>query len=187
MFAIVSGLVSFSARGATTPQTMRDTLIGRIGALARAHDLVRPAIAGEGGGLPGTTLEALLRALLQPFGGGDGMSERLCLHGPELQLGPTTAPAIALAMHELATNAAKYGALSRDRGTVAIDWESGEASLRLRWREQGGPAVAEPARRGFGHRLVTQSAAQLGGRASFHWPEEGLTVELLLPLDRVVV
>jgi two-component system CheB/CheR fusion protein len=185
LFAIVSGLVSFSARGAPTTREMRDALLGRIGALARAHDLVRPAIAGDGGGLPGTTLQALLQALLEPFGGGHGMPERLCLQGPTLPLGPTAAPAIALALHELATNAAKYGALSRDGGTVAIDWTAGEAGLLLRWIEQGGPPVAPPAHRGFGHRLVTQSAAQLGGTAGFRWAAAGLAVELLLPLDRV--
>ena len=117
LFAIVSGLVSFSARGAATPGEMRDALLGRIGALARSHDLVRPAIAGNNG-LPGTTVGALLRALLEPFGGGDGLPERLCLRGPALPLGPTGAPPIALALHELATNAAKYGALSQEGGTV---------------------------------------------------------------------
>lgn len=185
LFAIVSGLVSFSARGVETPLEMRDALLGRVGALARAHDLVRPAIAGNAAGLPGTTLQALLEALLEPFGGGDGLPERLGLHGPVLPLGPTAAPAVALAVHELATNAAKYGALSQDGGTVAIDWTAGAEGLRLRWLEQGGPAVAPPDHRGFGHRLVTQSAAQLGGSADFRWAAEGLAVELLLPLDRV--
>ncbi|WP_165982143.1 sensor histidine kinase [Dankookia rubra] len=185
LFAIVSGLVSYSARGAATPQAMRNALLGRVGALARAHDLVRPAIAGLGADLPGTTLEALLRALLEPFGGDDGMPERLRLQGPTLPLGPTAAPAIALAVHEMATNAAKYGALSREGGTVTVDWTADGAGLRLRWTEQGGPAVATPAHRGFGHRLVNQSAAQLGGTAGFDWATDGLAVELLLPLGRV--
>lgn len=185
LFSIVSGLVSFSARGAGTTQAMRDALLGRIGALARAHDMVRPAIAGEGTGLPGTTLQALLQALLEPFGGGQGLPDRLRLSGPALPLGPTAAPAIALVVHELATNAAKYGALSQEGGRVSIDWTLGAAGLRLRWMEQGGPMVASPAHRGFGHRLVTQSAAQLGGSAAFHWTAEGLVVELLLPLARV--
>lgn len=192
LFSIVSGLVTFSARGATTTQAMRDALLGRIGALARAHDLVRPAIAGVGAGLPGsqanlpgTTLQALLQALLDPFGGGEGQPDRLCLAGPALPLSPTAAPAIALVVHELATNAAKYGALSRDDGRVAIDWVVSAAGLLLRWREEGGALVPPPAHRGFGHRLVTQSAAQLGGSAGFHWTAEGLVVELRLPLDRV--
>jgi two-component system CheB/CheR fusion protein len=185
LFAIVSGLVSFSARGAATPGEMRDALLGRVAALARAHDLVRPAIAGGGAGLPGTTLQALLEALLEPFGGGHGLPERLSLQGPGLQLGPTSAPAVALAVHELATNAAKYGALSCTAGSVAIDWSVGTDGLGLRWIEQGGPSVAPPAHRGFGLRLVTQSAAQLGGTAEFRWATAGLTVELRLPLDRV--
>ncbi|MFC7474443.1 sensor histidine kinase [Dankookia sp. GCM10030260] len=185
LFAIVSGLVSFSARGATSPREMRDALLGRVGALARAHDLVRPAIAGAGAGLPGTTLAEVLQALLEPFAGGGSLPERVSLQGPVLPLGATSAPAVALAVHELATNAAKYGALSHAGGTVAITWTADAAGLHLRWTERGGPAVAPPAHRGFGHRLVTQSAAQLGGTASFAWPAEGLAVELLLPLDRV--
>ena len=92
---------------------------------------------------------------------------------------------MALVVHELATNAAKYGALSGDSGTVAIEWAAAQPDLRLRWVEQGGPAAAAPAQHGFGHRLVTQSAAQLGGTAEFRWAAEGLAVELRLPLGRV--
>jgi PAS domain S-box-containing protein len=185
LFAIVSGLVTYSARGATTPQAMRDALLGRIGALARAHDLVRPAIAGNSGCQPGTTLPGLLQVLLAPFQGGDALPERLCLRGPALPLGPNAAPPIALALHELATNAAKYGALSRTGGRVAIDWETQEGALRLRWLEAGGPPATAPGASGFGHRLVTQSAAQLGGSAVFDWTEDGLRVELRLPLARL--
>ncbi|MFZ4409276.1 MAG: sensor histidine kinase [Paracraurococcus sp.] len=184
LFAIVSGLVSFSARAAGTPREMRDALLGRVGALARAHDMVRPAIAGDAAGLPGTTLPALLQALLAPFGGG-GLPERLTLAGPALPLGAVAAPPFALMVHELATNAAKYGALSRDGGAVSIAWAAAEGRLRLRWTELDGPSVTPPASHGFGHRLVTQSAAQLGGTAEFRWAPEGLVVELSLPLDRL--
>ncbi|MDO9709507.1 sensor histidine kinase [Paracraurococcus lichenis] len=184
LFAIVRGLVSFSARGADTPAGMRDLLIGRIGALARAHDLVRPAIADDGGGVPATTLTAMLGALLDPFAG-EGLRERIALDGPPVPLGSFAAPPLMLALHELATNAAKYGALSREHGRVAIDWTEADGTLRLRWSEAGGPAVAPPERKGFGHRLITQSAAQLGGSARFAWHPDGLRVELLLPRARL--
>ncbi|MCB4821833.1 sensor histidine kinase [Roseicella aerolata] len=185
LFAIVNGLVAYSARGAASSQAMRDALLGRVGALARAHDLVRPAIAGDAGRQSGTTLPGLLQVLLAPFQGGHALPERLRLHGPALPLGPNAAPPIALALHELATNAAKYGALSRAGGRVAIDWETQDGSLRLRWMEAGGPPAAAPGASGFGHRLVTQSAAQLGGSAAFDWTEDGLRVELRLPLARL--
>lgn len=185
LFAVMSGLVTFSAREAASPGAMRETLLGRIEALARAHDLVRPAIAGGVGGAQSTSLAALLRALLAPFGGEEDAAGRLRLEGPEMPLGPAAAPPVALALHELATNAAKYGALSREGGTVLIGWSAEADCLSLRWTEWGGPAVAVPARRGFGHRLVTQSAAQLGGSAQFRWAPEGLAVELRLPLERL--
>nr|WP_256476094.1 PAS domain-containing protein [Siccirubricoccus soli] len=186
LFAIIGGLVVFTARTAETPEAMRRTLLGRIEALARAHDLVRPAMAGSTA-LPatggGTTLGQLLEALLAPF---QGEPERLSLDGPAIRLGATGAPPVALAMHELATNAAKYGALSRAGGRVGIGWElTGEGAVLLRWVELGGPAVQAPEGAGFGHRLVRQSCAQLGGEAAFEWAATGLTVQLRLPVDRL--
>jgi PAS domain S-box-containing protein len=194
LFAVISGLVSFTARSAPTPAAMRSALTGRIDALARAHDLVRPALGGALAMEPGGTgLEALAEALLHPFGPEpEAPAERLVLAGPPIRLGPTAAPPIALALHEMATNAAKYGALARPDGTVTLRWSTipragRSAALRLVWEESGGPPAPQPERDGFGHRLVTQSSAQLGGAALFHWSPTGLAVELLLPIDRLSV
>ena len=190
LFAIIAGLVVFTARSAPTPAAMRATLTGRIQALAQAHDLVRPAFGGALTMQPGgTALEALARALLHPFQS-ETTAERLLLAGPPVRLGPTAAPPLALALHEMATNAAKYGALTRPEGQVALRWSivprrGRDAALRLMWEETGGPPAPEPKRDGFGHRLVTQSCAQLGGAALFHWSTDGLAVELVLPLDRL--
>ncbi|WP_149540012.1 sensor histidine kinase [Siccirubricoccus phaeus] len=188
LFAIIGGLVSFTARTAVTPEAMRRTLLGRIEALARAHDLVRPAMAG-GAGMPsggGTTLEQLLASLLAPFRAPPGQPERLALAGPPLRLGHTAAPPIALAVHELATNAAKYGALSASGGAVRVAWTAGPGEpVVLSWEERGGPSATAPDGVGFGHRLVRQSCAQLGGEAAFDWSVEGLTVRLRLPVDRL--
>ncbi|MBL6454805.1 PAS domain-containing protein [Belnapia sp. T6] len=194
LFAVIAGLVTYTARGAASPDSMHTMLLGRIQALAQAHDLVRPALGGalameEGG----TAVQALATALMKPFRPGSlaapGRVERVLLSGPPVRLGPTAAPPLALALHELATNAAKYGALSREAGQVTLSWSVQDAAegnmLRLLWQERDGPATHQPGRTGFGHRLVTQSSGQLSGSAQFHWAEPGLTVELLLPMDRL--
>ncbi len=203
LFAVIGGLVSFTARTAASPETMRKTLLGRIGALARAHDLVRPALVGAVvDRAAGPTLVQLLEALMEPFRAGFGQPERLRLAGPPVLLGQTGAPPLALALHEMATNAAKHGALANDAGRISIDWtvlpaEAGAIpgplaggeplgpSLLLRWQERGGPAVGGPSLAGFGQRLITQSCAQLGGTARLDWEAAGLAAELLLPLQRL--
>ncbi|MFC7543073.1 PAS domain-containing protein [Siccirubricoccus deserti] len=189
LFAIISGLVTFTARTAPDPEAMRRALLGRIEALARAHDLVRPAMTGdssERAEAPGTTLQSLLEALLAPFLAGPGQPARLTLAGPPVRLGHVGAPPVALALHELATNAAKYGALSAGAGMVRIGWTAAPGlPVILRWEECGGPPAAEPDGAGFGHRLVRQCCAQLGGEALFDWAPSGLTVELRLPADRL--
>jgi len=193
LFAIITGLVTFTARDAGTPQEMRTRLLGRIGALARGHDLVRPALTGGAVERAGLLLQ-LLEALLEPFRSAHGQPERLCLAGPPVPLGRTGGPPLALILHELATNAARHGALSRCGGRISVRWhllppEDTAAGtgpcLLLRWQEQGGPAAAAPSGTGFGHRLVVQSCAQLGGTARFDWGPKGLTVELRLPLERL--
>ncbi len=189
LFAVIAGLVSFSARGAASPQEMRATLLGRIDALARAHDLVKLAIGGGVAEAPApgqhTTLQALAEALLAPFRT-PAEPGRLRLEGEPVTVGALAAPPLALVLHELATNAARHGALSCPGGTLAVQWQhpGADGTLRLRWDEQvlAMPAVANP---GFGQRLVTQCAAQLGGQASFEWRDSGLLVELVLPLARL--
>ncbi len=189
LFAVIAGLVSFSARGAATPQEMKATLLGRIDALARAHDLVKLAIGGGFAEAPApghqTTLHTLAEALLAPFRA-PGEHERLRLEGEPVIVGALAAPPLALVLHELATNAARHGALSRPGGSLAVQWRPAEAEemLQLEWDERGDPALPQ-ASPGFGQRLVTQCAAQLGGRANFHWRDNGLLVELALPLARL--
>ncbi|MBX6741159.1 MAG: PAS domain-containing protein [Acetobacteraceae bacterium] len=194
LFAVISGLVTFTARDAGTPQEMRARLLGRIGALARGHDLVRPALTGGAVEQAGSMLVQLLEALLEPFRSANGQPERLCLAGPPVPLGRTGGPPLALILHELATNAARHGALSRCGGRISVAWsvlpleeapEGAGACLSLRWQERGGPAASRPCSAGFGHRLVVQSCTQLGGTARFDWAPEGLTVELRLPLERL--
>jgi two-component sensor histidine kinase len=100
-----------------------------------------------------------------------------------VQLRPATAQTLALALHELVTNSAKYGALSSPSGRLAMNWQSEDGELRLTWDESGGPRVSAPASRGFGTRSVIASIeSQLGGRADFDWRPEGLLCALSVPL-----
>lgn len=190
LFAVIAGLVTFTARGVQSPQEMRATLLGRIEALAQAHDLVKLAI---GGGIPATkgpghhtTLGVLAEALLAPYRGASEC-RRLRLEGEEIGVGALAAAPLALLLHELATNAARHGALARPGGLLALRWRRAEENLHLVWDEQLG--LAEPpvpaGEPGVGQRLVTQSALQLGGRAGFAWRPQGLLVELSLPLARL--
>ncbi len=190
LFAVIAGLVTFSARGAASPQEMRATLLGRIDALARAHDLVKLAIGGgfaeAASDADHTTLHALAEALLAPFRT-PAEPQRLRLEGEAVTVGALAAPPLALVLHELATNAARHGALAQPGGSLAVQWLPPDAAgtLRLLWDERAVGTMSVPASQGFGQRLVTQCAAQLGGRASFDWREGGLLVELALPMGRL--
>ena len=103
------------------------------------------------------------------------------LDGPPVLLEPNAAQAIALALHELATNAAKYGALSAAAGRIGLTWQCDpDGRLTVRWQETGGPPVQAPAHRGFGGRVIEQMANQLRGTAQFDWRREGLVCEIIV-------
>jgi len=96
-------------------------------------------------------------------------------------LAPDVAQAVAVTLHELATNASKYGALSDAKGQIKLTWSHAEdGQLTLRWTELGGPRVNVPQRLGFGSRLIEGTISQLGGKARFNWPSEGLVCEIAL-------
>ncbi len=146
---------------------------GRIAAMARAHSLLAE------GRWDGADLRALAMGELAAY------ADRVKLDGPPARLSADAAQPVAMLLHELATNAAKYGALSEPAGKVALSWGFGgaDAGLRLRWAEKGGPAVAgPPARGGFGSRLLNSLAErQLGGRLVLDWEPDGLRATLALP------
>jgi PAS domain S-box-containing protein len=112
--------------------------------------------------------------------------DRFTMKGPPLQLGPKSAVALSMALHELCTNAVKYGALSAATGRIAVAWATDGGRLRLEWREYGGPAVVAPVHTGFGSLLIERSlAAQLQGRVTMDYAHDGLTAEVDAPLDAV--
>jgi PAS domain S-box-containing protein len=159
-------------------------LSGRIQSLARAHSLLA-ASRWEG-----ADLKQLVTEELAPFAArGSG---RVVISGPAIRLKPEAAQALALVIHELATNAVKYGALSGEAGRVEIRWAmapgSFEGRLCIDWRERGGPAVdGPPTRRGFGSTVMQASVErQLKGKVRLDWETEGLSCELALPADQIV-
>ena len=154
---------------------------GRLAALARAHGL---AASGNWGGVG---LRAVLDAALAPHA---DVPERVALEGRDLMLTPRAAQTLSLAFHELATNAAKYGALAARAGRLQVRWAAtpeDASRLLLDWRESGGPAVEPPSRRGFGSELVQRSLEhELCGRVVLEFPPTGLVARLELPLAELV-
>ncbi|HYE46569.1 MAG TPA: PAS domain-containing protein [Caulobacter sp.] len=181
IFSVVSGLVALSARRFPDAAGFAGDLRERIVALGRAHDFVRPqAVAGQARRL--TRLSQLLAELLKPYRTED--ADRVRIEGDEADIDDQAATPLALVFHELATNAAKYGALSRPEGRVTITSRAGEDALHVEWAETGGPPVkGPPAEEGFGSTLAQLSTeTQLGGRLTKDWRPEGLVVTLVLPL-----
>lgn len=185
LFAVAVGMVAMTARTAVGVRDMADALTGRLLALARAHDLIRPAVTGETAATDGTTLVELMQAVIVPHLAQG--TDSLHLEGPQVHAGPTAATSLALTLHELATNAAKYGALSSTQGTLTVSWQTEGDMFILLWRESGGPVVrTPPARRGFGSQLIQMSiGSQLGGRISQEWCQAGLRVTLIIPVGKL--
>jgi PAS domain S-box-containing protein len=174
--AVVQGIAARSLATDRPPAEGRDAFTKRLRALARAHSLLT---ATE---WRGASLRAVVASELQPYG------ERAVLSGPELMLEPRAALTLALALHELATNAAKHGALSAPEGRVEVAWSVEHApahapELRLTWREHDGPPVRPPAQRGFGSALVEQGLRHdLDNTAVMEFRPDGLACELTVPV-----
>ena len=179
--ARVQSLAAQTARGTSEPKEFRARFEGRLIALSKAHDQLTEHHWENG------DLRALIAESVAPYAGAD--SERVVLRGETVELGPRAVLTLAMAFHELTTNAAKYGALASPGGRIDIGWhrlaaeDERPAQLRIDWVEQGGPAVAEPERRGFGSRMIEGSIeAELGGSARMYFKPDGLRCEIVVPL-----
>jgi len=176
--ATVQSLASQTSRSAPTPKQFSTAFEGRLIALSKAHDqLTRHHWENA-------ELRSVLSGSLAPYAAAS--VERVILRGEDVILRPRAVLTLAMAVHELTTNAAKYGSLSVPTGCVEIRWtvvlEDGRKHLRIEWIESGGPAVTVPARRSFGSRLIEGSvAAELGGIAKLVYAPEGLRCEMLIP------
>ena len=180
-FALVPALVKLSARTATDVGALSEAIQARIGALSRSHTLTLDTLASE----HGIGFGALIDAVLEPYA---DAAETFELRGPDIRLSGSVGNAVALALHELATNAAKHGVFSTPGGKVVIAW-SAEAGtpgerprLRVVWDEAGGPPVSGPPQRsGFGTSLLDRLIGAQGGTITRDWRETGLRVEIVLP------
>ena len=178
MLAIVQGIAHQSFRAEKSGPGYK-AFQGRLTALSAAHDLLTAS------DWRAASMRDVVRGAIRPFTRGE---KQFALDGPEIELPPRIAVALAMAVHELATNATKYGALSAEGGRVTIGWESrdageGDRTLAFTWAETGGPAVEAPSRRGFGSRLIERSlASELGGSVSIEFRPEGLLCRVRAPL-----
>jgi PAS domain S-box-containing protein len=181
IFAVIGGLVSLAARQHPEATAFADRLRSRILALGRAHDFVRPHSRASQPRSNPSSLKALVLELLDPYQ--DTEQSRVTFSGDDATIDEGAATPLALLFHELATNAAKYGALSRPEGRIEITSSSSGENYSLRWHERGGPAVAEGTQ-GFGSRLIKLSVeGQLRGTFERTWTPEGLDIDLVVPLD----
>lgn len=184
LLAIASGLTAITSRSATTIEEMARELTDRLAALGRAHDLVRPLPSGQGSA---ALLGDLVSILLAPYDDLGAFKGRIRVAVERLGVSETAATALALVVHELATNSMKYGALSEPAGTLDITTESEVDHVVLTWLERGGPVVEAPdAPAGFGSQLIKRSvSSQLGGTIGYDWEEGGLIVTLRIKRSRL--
>jgi two-component sensor histidine kinase len=176
--AILQSIAVQTFRSASKSE--RDKFDGRLGALAEAHNLLSTEK------WQGSELNDVVGRVLQPYLLNN--PERIKMFGPRVPLSPRIAVVLSMILHEIATNAAKYGALSNEAGTVTLDWEvtsdKVKPQLRLIWTEVGGPPVTAPVQRGFGSRLIERSARdQLGGEATVDFLPRGVVYTVSCALD----
>ena len=186
VFAVTDGMIRLTARNAANKEEMAASLSGRLHALAKAHALIKHDLEDE------VTSHSDLGALIQEVVRPHQLSsprERFGLHGPNIPCGNHAITGLALIFHELATNSAKYGALSTDAGTVDVRWSADDGTVALSWSETGGPPVSAPeASGGFGAVLVKSTVtSQFGGTLVYDWRPEGLRLQIRLPRDRIAV
>ena len=185
LFAMTDGLIRMTAKGTSTKDEMTKALSGRLHALANAHALVRSDFKTLGSAHEGSDLAALVRAIAEPHDDRRDGGSRFSIEGPPMPCSEHAINAIALTFHELATNAAKYGALTSETGRVAVTWRRDGDAVFLSWRERGGPKIAgKPTSRGFGTTLIENTVIrQFGGTLDHEWHPEGLTVTISFPAE----
>lgn len=180
IFSVIGGLIGLSARTHPEIAVVADDLRDRILSLGRAHDFVRPHSAGSIPPIGEGRLQGILSQIFAPYRGPEGA--RILLSGEDPAIDDRSATPLALIFHELATNAAKYGALSTSSGHVLLHVTTEDRNIRIDWVEEGGPAVTLATHEGFGSRLMMLSAErQLGGRIERDWNEKGLRISLWIP------
>ncbi|MBA5800475.1 MULTISPECIES: sensor histidine kinase [Rhizobium] len=178
--AVVQAITTQSFRNASSMEDAEQAISARINAYSKAHDILLQQ------NWLGTTMATIIEATAINLG--LETSGRFKASGPAVELGPQAALAFSLVLHELVTNANKYGALSQDTGTIKIEWsvreESGDKRLSFSWREAGGPAVEAPRKKGFGCRLINSSLSSFGEIVVDYAPT-GLILKLDASLEKL--
>ncbi|MGO4127606.1 PAS domain S-box protein [Inquilinus sp. YAF38] len=184
LFALAGAVITLSTRTARTPQELAEQVRNRLATLARAHDLTLPDLRREQAVTP-TTLDALARTIVSPFE--EQNDGRVTIAGPEVVVGGHAVTSLALLLHELVTNAAKYGALSTASGRIAVVWTVEAEVLSLSWAERDGPPAGGTAKDdGFGTWLIDGTVkGQLQGQITRRWDADGLTILMTIPLERL--
>ena len=185
IFAVISGLISLSARHDPGVKDFAVHLRRRIAALGIAHEFARPHSDESRPAIGKSTLQGMLTQMLQPYPALD--EGRIRIEGDDVPIDDRGATPLALIFHELATNASKYGALSTPEGNVAVTGRLDGEEMVIDWIERGGPPIAQPPKlSGFGSQLVRMSIEQqLNGEMVQRWEPEGLSVRLRLRPDRL--
>jgi PAS domain S-box-containing protein len=183
LLTVILAIATQTARRHTTVEQFIAAFSSRIQGLGASHDLL---VKRDWAGVP---IADLIETQLAPFGGVDG--RRVTASGPSVNLRPDVLQNLGLALHELATNASKYGALSRETGSVAIEWSVGstgpEQRFLMTWRERGGPRFKAPTRKGFGHVIIERSLAQvINGDVELNFDANGVTWTVDAPLQAIV-
>ncbi len=180
ILAIVSAVIAQTLKTTTTPEAFAVEVNGRVQAIAKAHSLLTQSGQGE------VSLRAILETELAPYDRGVG---NVTVEGPDIVLTPRAGLALAMALHELVSNAVKYGGLSIDSGRLSVIWKiqmaAEGATLMLTWTESGGPAVPEPTRRGFGTTLIERTLThELDAEVLREFASSGLRCTIAMPFGR---
>jgi PAS domain S-box-containing protein len=180
--ATVQSLAAQTARHATSPEVFQERFEARLIALSKAHDQLTLRSWQD------ADLREAIRSAISPYMAEGAAADRVTLRGEDVMLRPRAALTLSLVLHELATNAAKYGSLSAPAGKIVLSWQITAANLLvIDWHEQGGPPVSTPEQRGFGTRFIEGSvASELNGKAELDFAPGGLRCLIELPPDRVL-
>ncbi len=178
LLAVIQAMARQTARHSGNIATFLERFSARVQALARSHDL----LVAEG--WHGASLNDLVRSQLAYYI--DGQPSQVSIGGPDIQLKPEATQSLGLALHELAANAAKHGALSKHGGRVQVTWQAAEGGIELLWRETKGPKVSEPKRRGFGSMVIEQNLARaIDAEVSLDFAAEGLVCRVAVPQAQI--
>ena len=180
LLGVVGAIAHQTMRASPTLSHFGPAFMGRLESLGRAHEILTAATWER------ASLDSLARAVLESFVGPDELADnpRATIVGPELMLSPRQFLSLSMILHELTTNAIKYGALSADGGTLDLGWAIEGETVALTWREHGGPAVAEPGTSGFGSKMIAMNVRHdLRGTATSDWGTNGLLFRLTFDQD----